>query len=72
MIVVLYISVYGPIYVVCFIVFVNCLLNEFAICIAVVAMFVLNVTVLLFVSVCFGETMYCCPEQLCVVSVIQI
>ena len=41
----MYRSVYIPICVVCLIVFVNCLLNEVAICFAVVAVFVFNVIV---------------------------
>ena len=45
-------------------VFVNYLLNEFAICYAVVAVFVLNEIVLLFA----GETMYyCLPEYMCMI-----
>ena len=50
--------------------FVNCLLNEFVICFAVVAVLVLNVIVVLYVSVFFvvGETMYCLSEYAWVVS----
>ena len=52
----------------CLIVFINCLLNEFAISFAVVAVSVLNV------SVCFVvvENLYCLPEYECVVSVIPM
>ena len=50
------------------IVFVNYLLNEFAICFNVVFVFVLNMIVLLFVCEfsAVEETMYCLSEYVCV------